>query len=98
MKMTEKIVAGNRIEFLASAKFEAITHTFSADTKSGDLVEVTDGLGRKLVGICFYDVAVADNPNGAVVVAGIVQTDKLPKKPVLTGDNAVTPFPTLIFV
>lgn len=98
MKVTEKNVAGNRIEFLASAKFEAITHTFAADTKSGALVEVTDALGRKYTGICFYDVAVADNPNGAVVVSGIVQTDKLPVKPKVTGEGAVTPFPTLIFV
>lgn len=94
MKFTETAIAGNRIEFLASAKFEAINHTFDADTKSGALVEITDGLGNKHKGICLYDVTVNDNPNGAVVVAGIVNTKKLPTKP--TASDAM--FPTLIFV
>ncbi|MCM1276053.1 MAG: hypothetical protein NC299_11940 [Lachnospiraceae bacterium] len=94
MKFTEKSVAGSRIEFLASAKWQGINHTFEADTKSGALVEVTDGLGNKYKGICAYDVTVADNPNGTVVVLGIVKTDKLPAKPT----SSDTMFPTLIFV
>lgn len=94
MKFTETSVAGNRIEFLASAKFKAINHTFDADTKSGALVEITDGTGAKHKGICLYDVAVGNNPNGAVVVEGIVKTDKLPVKPTA----ADSMFPTLVFV
>lgn len=98
MKMTEKNVSGNRIEFFASADHKEIPYTFAADTKSGELVEVTDALGRKYTGICLYDVVVANNPNGAVSYWGTVQTDKLPKRPIVTGDGAVTPFPTLIFI
>ena len=94
MKFTEATVAGNRIEFLASAKYFAVPHTFSTDTKSGALVEVTDGLGNKKKGICLYDVTVADNPNGSVVVFGLVQTDKLPAKPT-SSDNM---FGTLVFI
>ena len=94
MKMTEKAVAGNRVEFLGSADFDAINHTFAADTKSGELVEITDGIGETHKGICLYDVVVDDNPNGAVVVRGIVVASKLPNKPT-SGDNM---YPTLIFV
>lgn len=94
MKFTEKAVAGNRVEFLASAKFKAINHTFTADTKSGELVEITDGIGETHKGICLYDVVINENPNGAVVVEGIVKADKLPSKPT-SGDNM---YPTLIFV
>ena len=94
MKFTETAVTGNRIEFLASAKYLAISHTFDTDTKSGALVEVTDGLGNKKKGICLYDVTVADNPNGSVVVFGLIQTDKLPTKPT-SSDNM---FGTLVFV
>lgn len=94
MKMTEKSVLSNRVEFLASAKFEAINHTFSADAKSGALVEITDGIGNKHKGICLYDVIVDEDPNGAVVVAGIVNTSKLPSKP----NSSDTMYPTLIFI
>lgn len=94
MQFTETSVTGGRIEFLASAKWQGINHTFETDTKSGELVEITDGLGNKYKGICAYDVKVENNPNGAVVVMGIVKTDKLPKKPT----SADTMFPTLIFV
>lgn len=94
MKFTETDISGNRIEFLASTKYLAITHTFEADTKSGALVEVTDGLGNTKKGICLYDVTVADNPNGSVVVFGLVQTDKLPAKPTSSDDM----FGTLVFI
>lgn len=94
MKFTETNIVGSRIEFLASAKFKAINHTFTADTKSGELVEITDGNGDKHKGICLYDVKVDNNPNGAVVVEGIVKTDKLPAKPTASD----TMYPTLIFV
>lgn len=92
MKMTETNVTGNRIEFLGSADFKAINHTFTADTKSGALVEITDGTGAKFKGINLYDVTIADNPNGAVVVEGIIITSKLPTAPTSTDKL----FPTLI--
>lgn len=94
MKFTETEITGNRIEFLASAKYLAIPHTFEADTKSGALVEVTDGLGNTKKGLCLYDVTVANNPNGAVVVFGIVQTNKLPVKPEPSDEM----FGTLVFI
>ena len=94
MKFTETEILGNRIEFLASAKYLAIPHTFEADTKSGALVEVTDGLGNTKKGLCLYDVTVANNPNGAVVVFGIVQTNKLPVKPEPSDEM----FGTLVFI
>mgnify|MGYP007062227319 CR=1 FL=1 len=94
MKFTEKSIAGSRIEFLASSTFKAIAHTFTADTKSGALVEITDGVGNKLKGICLYDVNVDDNPNGSVVVSGVINTAKLPTKPT----SSDTMYPTLIFV
>lgn len=94
MKFTETEITGNRIEFLASAKYLAIPHTFEADTKSGALVEVTDGLGNTKKGICLYDVTVSNNPNGAVVVFGIVQTNKLPVKPEPSDEM----FGTLVFI
>lgn len=93
MKMTETSVAGNRVEFLASANFMAINHKFSANKKSGELVEITDGLEKTYNGICLYDVNIDENPNGAVVVMGIIKTDKLPTKP-----TEETMFPTLIFI
>lgn len=93
MKFTEKTVLSGGTEFLASAKYECIAHTFEADTKAGALVEITDGTGAKFMGINLYDVVVADNPNGAVVVKGIILTDKLPTKPTSTDKM----FPTLIF-
>ena len=94
MKFTETEITGNRIEFLASAKYLAIQHTFETDTKSGALVEVTDGLGNTKKGICLYDVTVANNPNGAVVVFGLVQTNKLPVKPEPSDEM----FGTLVFI
>lgn len=96
MKMTETSVAGGRVEFLGSADYKAINHKFTTDTKSGALVEITDGTGVKLKGINLYDVTVANNPNGAVVVEGIIITSKLPVAPV-KGDSGDKMFPTLIF-
>lgn len=93
MKYTEKAVAGNRIEFFLSADHKEFAHTFTADTKSGELVEITDGIGRTFKGICLYDVVVDENPNGAVTYFGLINTEKLPNKP-SSSDNM---FPTLIF-
>lgn len=94
MKFTEKSIVGSRIEFLASSTFLAVSHTFDADTKSGALVEITDGTGEKLKGICLYDVVVDKDPNGSVVVSGVINTAKLPTKPT----SSDTMYPTLIFV
>lgn len=91
MKLTQTTISG-RPEFMASAKWEAIPFEFTADTKAGEEVRVTDGLGNVMYGLAAYDVEIDVNPNGAVIVSGIVSAGKLPKKPA----NAT--FPTLIFV
>lgn len=93
MKFKESGAMGGRAEFLASPKYRAINHTFTADTKSGTPVEITDGLGNKHVGICLNDIVVADNPNGAVVVDGIVDASKLAEK-----TSSAEYYPAIIFI
>lgn len=83
MVFTNEKVSG-RVEFLGSRKFLAIPHTFTQNTVSGKAVEFTDGLGRTVTGINLYDVKVDENPNGAVVVQGIILANKLPEKPSTT--------------
>ncbi len=94
MKFKESNAIGGRREFLASSKFLAINHVFTADTKSGTPVEITDGLGNKHVGISLDDVVIADNPNGAVVVNGIVDHSKLAEEKTSSAEY----YPTLIFI
>ena len=93
MIFAETAITG-RPEFLASSKFLAINHTFTEDTKAATPVEVTDGLGETRVGICLYDVDIDQNPNGAVVVSGIVDVSKLASGKSSGSDY----YPTLIFV
>lgn len=93
MKFTQTSYA-SRPEFMGSADWEAIPFTFTEDTAAGLAVAVTDGLGNAYYGINAYDVTVDDNPNGAVIVAGIINTDKLPDGFTSTG----TMFPTLVFL
>jgi len=94
VKFEESGQIGGRHEFLASPNHLDIQHVFTADTKSGTPVEITDGLGNKHVGICLNDVVVADNPNGAVVVFGFVDATKLTEEKTSSADY----YPTLIFV
>lgn len=80
MKLSNEKITG-RIEFLGSRKFMAIPHTFEQDTASGKAVDFTDGLGRTVTGINLYDVKIDENPNGSIVVQGIILANKLPEKP-----------------
>ena len=94
MKFEESNAIGGRREFLASSKYRAINHVFTADTKSGTPVEITDGLGNKHVGISLNDIVIAENPNGAVVVDGIVDASKLTAAKTSSADY----YPTIIFI
>lgn len=94
MKFSETPITGGRVEFLASPKFMAIQHKFEEKTASGTPVKITDGLDKEQVGICLYDVDPDVNPNGAVVVMGIVDKTKLASE----NSTGAEYFPTLIFV
>lgn len=94
MRFKESNAIGGRREFLASPDHLDLQHVFTADTKAGTPVEITDGLGNKHVGICLNDVVVADNPNGAVVYFGLVDATKLTEEKNSSADY----YPTLTFI
>ena len=71
MKMTTTAVAGT-YEILAANEFVAIPTKLSASTLAGKVVTAD---GR--TGILLYDVDVTANPNGAVVVAGVIDMKKV---------------------
>lgn len=82
MKMTNVSVGGT-VEILASNDFQAIPIKVTEVTSDGivkagtPLTEAgakTTGTGA--VGILLYDVDVNANPNGAIVVAGIIDSVK----------------------
>ena len=82
MKFTETNVGGS-IEILASKDFQAIPVKVAAP-ESGTVVKAgtpltADGAsttGSGAVGVLLYDVDTAENPNGAVVVQGIINATK----------------------
>lgn len=84
MKMETKTVAGT-VEILASKDFQAIPITVEAPVGTETTVvkagtpltnagESTTGSGA--VGILLYDVDTSANPNGAIVVQGIIDAVK----------------------
>lgn len=95
MIFSETKVAG-RPEFLGSAKFMAIQHEFTESISAGREIEITDSLGNTHYGITLNDVDVDINPNGAVVVLGIIKVSKLPAA--LSASAKAAMYPTLIFV
>lgn len=68
MKFTSTAAAGTP-EILANNDWAGVPHKFTADAKAGDIVA-----GK---GVCLYDVAVDDNPNGTVVYRGVINVAKL---------------------
>lgn len=66
-------------EILASNDYQAVPMKLSATTKAGMPIK-TDGTssedGTDAIGILLYDVNVDRNPNGAVVVDGIINWEK----------------------
>ena len=82
MKMNQTSVAGT-VEILASKDFQAIPIEV-ATPGSGTVVKAGTPLtsagesttGSGAVGILLYDVDTAANPNGAIVVQGIIDSTK----------------------
>ena len=66
-------------EILASNDYQAVPIKLSATTKAGMPIK-NDGTsiatGEGAIGILLYDVNVDENPNGAVVVEGIIDWSK----------------------
>ena len=54
---------------LANDDWAGVPHKFTADASAGDIV---DG-----VGVCLYDVTIADNPNGTCVYRGVIDMRKI---------------------
>lgn len=71
MKMTTTSVGGT-YEILAADDFVGIPVKLSADTLAGKVV-TNDGN----TGVLLHDVVVADNPNGTIVVAGVLDMKKI---------------------
>ena len=80
---------GTTPEILANDDWAGMPHKFSADAKAGDIVEG--------IGVCLYDVTVADNPNGTVVYRGVIDMRKIQEsqKPTTT---QVAAFPLIIWL
>ena len=82
MKFTKEAYAG-MVEILASKDYQAIPITV-ATPASGTVVKAGTPLteagasttGANAVGILLYDVDTAANPNGAIVVHGIIDATK----------------------
>lgn len=82
MKFTEQTVGGC-VEILASKDFWAIPVKVAAP-ESGTVVKAGTPLngegaattGEGAVGILLYDVDTDENPNGAAIVAGIIDSTK----------------------
>lgn len=66
-----KTTLNNTVEILAAKDFVAIPVTLEEDTLAGAVVETDDATG-----ILLYDVKVDENPNGALVVAGVIDATK----------------------
>ena len=82
MKFTETAIGGS-VEILASKDFQAIPIKVAAP-QSGTVVKAGTPLtaagasttATGAVGILLYDVDTAENPNGALVVQGIINATK----------------------
>ncbi len=82
MKYTENVV-GAGVEILASKDYQAIPAKV-ATPASGTVVKAGTPLtaagasttGENAVGVLLYDVDTAENPNGAIVVQGIIDATK----------------------
>lgn len=79
MKYTKK-ASGGGVEILAADVFTAIpkTITGSGVVKAGTPITSGGGAGTAstAVGVLLYDVNVDENPNGAIVVQGVIDAKK----------------------
>lgn len=85
MKFNSTTIAG-KAEILANDDWAGVPHKFEADAKAGDIVE-----GK---GVCLFDVAADDNPNGTVVYRGVINVAKLATGQLPTADQ-IAAFPML---
>lgn len=70
MKFKKTDVAG-AVEILASNDFTAIPFTTTTAKKAGEVLTVD-----KSTGVVLYDVDPDENPNGSLVVAGVIDATK----------------------
>lgn len=93
MKFTTKTVVASK-EILANDHYVALEYDCSALTslatdniiKAGTIIPSNDA---NAIGVLLYDVNLAENPNGAVVVHGFVNATKLDTKPVSAAITAL---------
>lgn len=108
MKYTETTIGGS-VEILASKDFQAIP--IKVATPSGEGVTTTivkagtpltaagaSTTGANAVGVLLYDVDTAENPNGAAVVQGIIDSTKAQTHSGVTYASALyTALPGVVF-
>ena len=103
MKYTETSVGGS-IEILASKDFQAIPVKVAAP-QTGTVVKAGTPLtsagasttATGAVGILLYDVDTAENPNGALVVQGIINATKAQAHSGVTyGDGLAAALPGIV--
>ena len=106
MNFSETSVSGE-VEILASKDYQAVPHKIAVATdasstivKAGTPILAT-GLyttGANAVGILLYDVDTAENPNGAIVVQGIIDAKKAQSHCGLTYSTALySALPGIVF-
>ena len=104
MKFTNTSVGGT-VEILASKDYQAIPIKV-ATPGSGTVVKAGTPLtsagasttGSSAVGILLYDVDTAENPNGAIVVQGIIDSTKAQAHSGVTYVSALyTALPGIVF-
>lgn len=108
MKYTETTIGGS-VEILASKDYQAIP--IKVATPSGEGVTTTivkagtpltaagaSTTGANAVGVLLYDVDTAENPNGAAVVQGIIDSTKAQTHSGVTYASALyTALPGVVF-
>ena len=80
----QKSEIGGSVEILASKDFQSVPIKVTAEGDANGVVKAGTPLtaegaattGSGAAGILLYDVVVADNPNAAIVVAGIIDATK----------------------
>ena len=85
MKFTTKAVTAP-VEILANDHYVAMPFDFSSFNglavdgvlKAGTIIPED---GDKAAGIVLYDVNLAENPNGALVLHGFIKIEKMPNEP-----------------
>lgn len=80
---------GTRPEILANNDWAGMPFTATADMKAGDIVE-----GK---GVCLYDIAKDDNPNGTYIYRGTIDMRKLEGSQKPTSAQ-VSAFPQIIWL